>query len=428
MKALTMTQQVLLVVAVVILVFIVGLVYMYRPAADPNTPDRGPGPAQEQGHLKFTRPRVQWELDRGETGEFESDVPGHHDFWFHNDRDVPVQLGLNWKNCHCSNVKVCLAPDKHKAPEEPERSQLSWKQLDTADTEGIEVPPGARGWVRLGWISDKLGLERLEAIVWTRMNKEPGKVLLELPVNFVRAVQLLPAEFPLGELSLGSGERTFDLICWSPTRHQFSLKPEPASHRCITCGQPVELKDEERKALETQAGRPVRCAYRVPVTVRERIDENTQLDLGPFREEVVLSVTEPVKLRVSSNVSGKVSDGALKVPMLDGASRINLKSFSANEEKTLEVFIESPRSDLELKLDEKTSDFLKASKVEVDSQAGTQKTWKLTVKVPANSAPGRFPNDLEGFRDCAVYLQISRDNQPWRRIRIPVEGNAQFGR
>jgi hypothetical protein len=64
------------------------------------------------------------------------------------------------------------------------------------------------------------------------------------------------------------------------------------------------------------------------------------------------------------------------------------------------------------------------------------------VTIPANTIAGPFPiretkeelsskRETPGYNDCAVYLAIykqdgagSKPEQPWRRIRIPVMGNA----
>ncbi len=96
--------------------------------------------------------------------------------------------------------------------------------------------------------------------------------------------------------------------------------------------------------------------------------------------------------------------------------------------------LKSTLPDVKLQYDaEKSAKFLK---VHIDEGVpdGFGKLWNMKVSIEPNSVNGRFPDpDKPGDRDCAIYLNVYRqtgemkqEDKPWRRIRIPVSGDAIF--
>jgi hypothetical protein len=233
-------------------------------------------------------------------------------------------------------------------------------------------------------------------------------------------------------------------ICWSATRPDFTLQPDPDSrpHPCIIVNQPEKLSAASCEELAKKINLPVRTAYRLAIEVREqveRIDEKTgqpriyQLDQGLFRYPVHLkSSAGPVTVHLMGEVEGPV---IVETP--DGRSRIDLGSFPMSEDRVEIIKLYTSEPDLEVRLDGErtraTPFFQVKEPKEIPQPRG--KAWHVELTIPANTAEGPFPNRSKtakpGYDDCAVYLTIhkkgeagEKPDQPVRRIRIPIYGNA----
>ena len=88
-----------------------------------------------------------------------------HDFWFKNENAQDLPVGVNNKTCQCTSVQLWIAPkDWTEAPAAEDRDRRA-KELESvaARTElkdaeqGVTVPAGAVGLVRLGWKGDRAG-------------------------------------------------------------------------------------------------------------------------------------------------------------------------------------------------------------------------------------------------------------------------------
>src|SRR5207302_5628853 len=92
-----------------------------------------------------------------------------HDFWYKNNNAQDLPVGVNHKTCQCTSVELWIAPrewtdvppaaDRDRRAKELEavaaRTELKEKE------DGVTVPAGAVGLVRLGWKGDRVGQECL---------------------------------------------------------------------------------------------------------------------------------------------------------------------------------------------------------------------------------------------------------------------------
>ena len=115
-------------------------------------------------------------------------------------------------------------------------------------------------------------------------------------------------------ISLPDSERQVEFLCWSATRPKFSVVPQPAQTPCFAWGKPEQLSNEECQNLENSQHRHVLCAYRVPLTIKERLDDKNALDLGPFRYVIKMAVRDadggeldPIGAWVTGMVRGEVT-------------------------------------------------------------------------------------------------------------------------
>jgi hypothetical protein len=446
-------QLLILAVVLVVLVFVVTFASQYLGSGVQETPAPLPGPVGT--HLSFPEGKVYPPLKENDEPEFvlvQEQNPGFRDFWFENISGQPLQLGLSRAGCTCSKVEVCVLPEEEwkKRPAAARSTQaepdetLTWSTLleYPKDRKGVPVPVGAGGWLRLRWDGRKSGPQQLTANIWTETrDSEYANAPLSVAVTFLDPVivqdeesardparwQLKLDEKRLGRLEPGV-ERQAIFLCWSATRDQFIVKPRDTGHACVRTGEPIPLSAAERKQLAELFKLPVKSAYRVPVSVRESMND-TQLDLGNFRYRVSLDTDAGAR---SVFVSGEV-EGAVTVVTPDGRSQVDIGKFPAREDMEVVVNLTTNDSHLKLKLDpgpNKRGPFFQVKEPEEIKEA-VGKRWKVEVKIPAGSAEGRFPNpNKPGFEpdDCSIYLAIYRSdeagNKPWRRIRVPIVGEA----
>jgi hypothetical protein len=448
---------------IVILVFamIVGGVTFVRqwlspPAPAPTNPRK---PETPQPHLTFLVPQETPEgQDWIPSFEFEMrPARGHHDFWFRNENDEPVQTGVDWVSCSkCVSVEIRLLTDKESikfrewlpkaavahlggipggafnlagtaaATFQETRDFLadddSWHYLKSGDAEvgTLTIPPKAIGLVRLIWESPKVGKEPVKAVLWTERpgQKEPrGHVALSMPVMFVAPIIVYPAKI---QMELGPGERTkLDIWCWSDTNAGFQLEArEKESHPCFTCSCLPMSQSELREIGRKISGEPAPntlCGYHVVVTVAERLPNGPQLDLGDFDREIILTSQDleflPGQNDFAISVKGKVR-GDLAVGLLPGKDNVDLGIYQISRGTTKEIPLKSLRPGLQLKRLSQNPSFLEVNLEEVGKPGLEGKRWKLKVHVPPNRAP--LPEDS--------VIVLETNDQPPRKVRIPVSG------
>ena len=307
---------------------------------------------------------------------------------------------------------------------------LEWHTVEPKEAkpgaEGVVVPPKRGGWVRLEWNGEKLGDQKLGTAFWMNDIYAGVTVNLEVAVRFIEALRVLPdgREIGVGPINVGDRPKEVSFTVVSATRDTFTLEPmseeaQKEKHPFVRAGKPVPLTADQLKKLTTELKLPVLSGYSVPVTVRERLDDGRQNDMGPFRTGVRLksdASDEELTLVVNGTVHGDivVASDAEK-------DRIRLETFSAKNGMTKTAILESnAAADLEL---EKKPDFMDVELKATTAGAGGRKTWQLTVKIGPNAVNGPFPRQDDALlRDTAVYLKTK--SEPPRRIRIPVSGTA----
>ncbi len=366
--------------------------------------------------------------------EHEANSDGHHDFWFTNDNDSPVDLHVIRVSCNrCLRIQVGVAPEGW-SPAQPPGEDVEWTALETQEVrhdkaKAFTVPPKRGGWVRLAWTDENPSQMTLSTELVTNSPKlGPGPMIrLEYTALFVDPVRTLPGSNPpeLGLETLSNGDErphTVRFTIYSSTRKQFALEPteseekQKEAHPFVLCGKPVPLTDDECRALEKEHHRAFLCGYTVPVTVWERLADGREHDLGLFRSGVSLK-TDVSDDPIALYVHGLVRDPGVKVVADENfEDRIPFGTFRRDSDAIKTVHVEA-RQGTDLKIDKKP-DFMDAELK--DESGGAGKTWALTLTIRANSVNGRFPQpDDPALSDTAVYLKANG-----RPLRIPVSGTA----
>src|SRR5262249_42480882 len=151
------------------------------------------------------------------------------------------------------------------------------------------------------------------------------------------------------------------------------------------------------------SARHVVCAYRISVTIHERLPNNgKQLDLGPFQRKLLLTTDQEdfptLELAVQGMVRGDVTVGTESE-----RDMIVLKTFPFRKGKEVTVPLESNQPDMKLTIDSKKPDYLRVQLTErADLASPGKKRWDLTVTVPPNSPAGQL-------KDCFVKLKTNTE-------------------
>jgi hypothetical protein len=301
---------------------------------------------------------------------------------------------------------------------------LTTQPLETDQLKGVTVGPGQGGFVRLAWEDkkEKSPEDRPETLVvemWTQAVGGGPKTInrLELPVTFVPALRVTPPSRQLDDFN-PRDEKVAEFNCWSSTRPNFSLTAkERSGDPCFACSC-TPLTEQARKALETSSRSHVLHGYLVRVTVRERLSDTVQMELGPFVRWIDLTSDagiEPASVRVTGVVRGDVTVG-----IEDDRGRISLGFFPAKTGTTKAVKLSAHRPGLELKVDkfepEENHLRVKYLKELMPPLPGGRSRWELCVEIPPGGPSGDLPNH------SAILLTIP-GSVP-RQIRIPVVGKA----
>jgi hypothetical protein len=423
-----MSPKQIIILAIGVAVLAGGITYLVTSIGPSGDVPSKPDPKD-----KLTAP-VEIVSDGGPRFE-EAFTAGHHSFRYRSKVDQPTRVGINWKNCKCASVEICVAPNEWKALPEAElvkRAEdpsLQWTPLDK-DSKGFDIPGKAIGWVRLGWKADKSGDERFKADLWYYSEDDGRGYSLEIPVSFVEAVRIRWAD-DLDKVDpyvgrLGPGDqKDARLLIWSSTRESFTLEAAPPrTDPCLSYGEPKKLTAEELKLLERD-NRKALSGYQVAITVRERAGDQ-QLDLGPFRREVrwkTNAAKDPIRAHVQGIVLGEVTAFVSGSP---DEPRLDMGVIRATKPRIFTVRLETDNPKVELTRDGATCDFLKVDLVE---EKGAGKTWNVSVSFrPDSGFRGRFPDpEKPGYEACAVVFRITHEGEPNeapRRIKVLVRGQV----
>ena len=165
------------------------------------------------------------------------------------------------------------------------------------------------------------------------------------------------------------------------------------------------------------AGYAIRAlsGYRIRVAVRERLNDQVQMDLGPFSRKIKLT-SDPDVEESNINITGVIRGDVMVGSEADNG-RIVLGTIRASTGYNKTVKISSPLAGLTLQLErvDPSDSFIKVKSLKPawQSSAGGSH-WELAVEVPRGVPTGKIPDHT------AVILQIP-GNLP-RHIRIPVTG------
>jgi len=303
--------------------------------------------------------------------------------------------------------------------------------------ESIQIPAGTVGWVQLKWDGARQApspMTILSAEVWMGQ-KTTSPVKLAVGVRYMAPFQIASADQTqkLGEHHPVELPLLRSILCWSSTRDALKLEPKLLSVRGksetdpFVVGKPVPLSRQECEKLEKEFTdlndySRVRCAYRIPVTIREKAEDGTLLDIGPFRRLVSVKLADAdheVKVQLDGVIQGDVYVGGS-----EDSARVNFNAFDhrTGSTKTVRVWSETPG--LKLELDSaRTAPFLEVQLPEPEKEPGGKQVWLMHVKVGPNRVSGKFPRDDDPtYRDCAIYLRNSGPDK--RTMRIAVMGIA----
>jgi hypothetical protein len=440
-----MKQSQAVVLVGILILTVGGLAFVRNWIFTAPRPDTAP--ERQEWELAFPLTQVE------DVTEFELRGKGYHDFRFSNPNDRPLELGLNGKNCKCSQVEALVLNDQEQGRidrlatsggaaqaaeasggmllslvpgavlEQEARRVLDpaerWTVLEDGGAKVVPVPPHAAGYVRLRWEARRLGPERLAASVWAQAPGQPktrgSETSLQLPLVIVAPVRVHPEEIKLPDLR---PNQTFDaeFLCFSSTRPGLNLVSvkEESDNPCFVCSATPLTGEALRQAaqsLERITGR-VAAAYRVRVTVCERSPDGTrQLDLGPFQRRLYLTTDQDDAGTLLATVTGTVR-GDVTVGTDEFQDRIVLKTFPSNRGQTATVPVETARPGIPLEIESVKPDYVQARLKPRDE--GDGRRWELSVTVPPRRLQGKMPED------SAVVLRI--DGQ--RRVRVPIIGRA----
>jgi hypothetical protein len=439
------------------MVFGITLVRNYLGPTAPQTTQPTPVPdgGEELPRLKFGVMRFPVE---GNYQEVEYRKPGHHDFAFRNDTGGDVRVGVAGKNCKCSGLELFyLSPEDAARPQAtldavravtggaaggpgaafaqllhaPPNASLPWAESAARSVtlvpdarDGVAVPAGAVGWVRMTWTGEKSGPQLLRADLW--MSDPALRQPLEFAGLFIDPLRVSTEDFD-GQYTVRQlPVRMTSRICWSTVRPRFELRAEVVRPAGVGPDADPFVVDELRPLTEEELAvlrrtGPALAGYRLTVTLHPVApDGKTPCELGTSRREVRLvpdGGMDPVAVPFTFAVQGDVSVGGV-----EDAGRVRFGSFDRTTRRTRTITLRSSVPGLGLEMDRsRVPDYLEAELVGPEKDPlGT--SWELKVTVLAGRASGRFPRDDPSYRDSAIYLRTTGPTS--QAVRVPVEGNA----
>ncbi|MHB1425003.1 MAG: hypothetical protein ACYC3I_17660 [Gemmataceae bacterium] len=393
---------------------------------------------------------------------------GHFDFWFYNESEKDLAVGLTDKGCTCSEVELTVAPTAwlprifelvvaKQALQLPphgwdnltslavalqrEQQSADWPLNGAAtmtfDKENsITVPAHALGRVRLSWRQE--GTRQLQAFAELWIGQRGGSVSARLDANVrisealeVRRDVMLPS-FNVRQLEMGEVEPAW-IVCWSVTRRSFPLQVAPDNPRikpesdAVEVGDPIPLTEADIRQLESDQVNSlltILSGYKIPVRLKARAKDGTPIDWGSFRRYIRLSSTaegiEPVVVQVFGEVVGDVVVTGGKT-----GAMIDLGPFPQKRGTKGDISLHTDEKHLDLEVDTKRLPAYLRVRLSEPKDSGGHRSWLLHVEVPPNAARGEFPNaDNPTYRDSAIYVK-TKGKQP-RCIRVPVIGTANI--
>jgi hypothetical protein len=447
------SQWLIALLALAAMVFVVTFVMNYYSTGDPN---KGPSPSNDDNALRLTFPARKIPGEDAPVPECELDTPGSQDFWFRNDNDQDVKVGINWKNCKCSSVHLFVMSDEWKeraaailaarvargpygaldllraaGADDRELTRLADKVASVSLKEGEEatVPARAVGRVQLRWSGPKEGPQRLTAELW--QSNRSAKLALETRVLFVPALRIpkLLSQLELRDSVDLKQPLQLSFICYTSTRPALKLDVEWTDAKTgadpFTIGKPVplsakEMADLERGLNENEEFGRVKVAYKVPITLREFVEDKAgnkvYFNVGPFRRRLKVKA-EGIDAEKEVVVKGKVKG----VVTFDGAQEFDFGTFTRGQKQPGKyIILRAEEEGLKLELDQaRLPDFLA---VELKTDPDDARAWRLEADLVTKKARSAFGGE-DDVGDHAIYLKAIEPSRPLRYIRIPVKGS-----
>ncbi len=422
-----------IVLPLTLFVTVIGIVAWIKINSRTIGPDN-PGPGTKSATLHFPKNQADWgnPKDLDYRAEFERGGKGHYDFPFDNPADEPMELGLMYSNCDCSNVQGVVVPDQATQDKPPQ--DLKWEKMKFVEKTKIPVnwltvPPRAKGLVRVGWdLSRKAEGEGLQVKVELLARPKGGKttkVDLNTQILVVPPVQFVHSRIDVGELGFREKSQvSFD--CWSATRAALNLtvtNDDPLFHWQLTPLSAKQCQDLQDHLKNKIRNTRVKSAYRIDLTVHEQKGKR-QLDQGSFhRFPLLLLDGEPLETK-GTMIQGRVTgDFEIKGTVRTGSitqGQIRFGTFAGNQGTQATVTLRGDKTlGLTLLKAKVKPQFLKVQLVETKEVIRNKKTWHLEVEVPKDCPNGQFP------ADSVIILRTQ--TTPPRHIRIPVLGIAVQG-
>ncbi len=434
----SLTRWIVSAVALVVVVGGVTWVSQNLTSAD-RRPQPVPVPIPDkQADLRFLFTKSVWDIDDPTyLKELESGVEGHYDFPFLNPGSDPVTLGFGKTSCDCTSIKVVVLEPGEAAKIEklhaanptefPVDPAWNWTMMTVSEKEGVQIPPGGGGGVRVLWDGRKGGhgsMPNVRPKMWMQPAGKPDQrtfATLEFVFKVADPVIFQPTRVSVGVIVVGGQERGIS-YAYSSTRKDLDLQVDPAKDDPLfeikfKKFEPAELKAFEAKIADEKKGTRLLSAYRVETTVRTQKDDKL-LDMGHFRRDLpILLGGHPFPLNapvVVGFVRGEIDIGA---PGDDG--KVNLGGFSARDgvQKTVPLWIDGA-NEIVVDYTYPTTLETKLTRIAKESTASRSR-WNLEVTVPPGAGYGAFTDD--------AIIVLRTNSTPPRRIRIPVVGTAGPG-
>jgi hypothetical protein len=361
--------------------------------------------------------------------EFETMQGGTYEFPFSNPSDQELEVGVHDLSCTCSSVEICLLDAQQSAARD-------WKKLTKSETQGIVVPPRARGVTRVLWSPRERQLDKVALTVqlWSQPKGQPrarGKdAVLQTAIRIVPPVQADVPGIRFRPIEAkSSSEGSF--WCWTSTRADakklrvLAEKDDP----CFVFS--VEPADEkERLALQDQlwplSHELIKKAWRVRVTVFEE-RQGKQMDMGSFSRPLSLFLDDEKEPQGGPILKGLVSSEVqVGTGVGSNENKIDLGLFYMDKgyhnRDPIKLRTE-PGVVLKFVEEESYPPFLKV-RLSRNPKGSTARrdVWSLHIEIPSRAEGNEFSGPLP--ENSAIVLIREQPGSPPRRIRILVEGTA----
>ncbi len=465
-----------------------GLTYLsLNSPTPPESPDK-PGAKAAAGKppLQFFTSTARWDpssrapCERYFSGYVETTKDGYAYFWFENPNPAPVTFRPAGTSCgSCSDGAVAVVPVEPPPPAPPPApvgdgppappsrlvplalasqsaappgpfgpfaaaaaagrlyETLPWQAFSFSDTDAaFTIPAAPPGGTQLGILKlhyragSEPGPKNLATTFTAQTAGSPAvqNHTIRIAVMMAAPFDLLRPEIDAGELTEGSGPRTYEVVAYSSVLDAAGFPPPTpgvrdgsnlpvVGEKFVTFGPPVPLADAELDALafklstDAKQAVRVRSGYRLPVTVSRQAGADA-LDIGPLERKLWYtsnSFERAVALRGTVRGSVSLEGGAADLEKFNGTT---------GSRKKFKVVLDDPATELSVVEPATVPDFLAAALKRLPAE-GDRGYYELTVEVPAGALFGPLPPN------SVVVLQAK--GAKTQRVRIPVKGFGRLG-